>query len=949
MNTTVSPSVPRPRSRALLVVLALFAGHLSWLLTRWGPAGWQPWLGNLWVVVVCVAAIGLIVRALPGRPQPERRGWRWVVAGLLAYVWGAAGWAGLELLTRTPPFPSVADLGYLLVAPCLAVAIFSFPRPALSRVAAWTLGLDLLVFLVAVGSWFWALLVVPALAADGSLLARGLAGLYPLLDLLLLTLLMEMALRGPSPPYLRWLGAAVASYACGDLIFALLTSQNRYQTGDLVDLCWPLAAVLCAVAVQTPVPVRSVPVGSVPVGAGAAEPPAASWLSRAGPALSFVLPYGAALTSAGFLVWCLENAPALAPLALVSMLLVTLLVAARQTLAWHEAQGLRLDLQRINASLEEQVRERTLEIRATFEGGLLSLGTALEARDFETAGHTERVVKWAHALGQALQLSAAELDSLVEGAYLHDLGKLAVPDQILLKPGKLTPEEWTVMQSHAARGHALAARLPHLSAGALDVIRHHHERWDGGGYPFGLSGQTIPRLARLFAVCDVYDALTSVRPYKAAWSAEAARAELQAQAGRHFDPESVQAFLTLDLDCVLTQGSPQPAAQEAQSRFEHRLQDHTRGLNEALGDAETLLTLARLSALPHSVERITRDVLSTLASAVAFDWGALMRADQDGIRSEVMWQVYALRPSPALPETIALPRGEGLIWSAIESGASLFIQNYADQPAANPQFVRQVQSVAFLPLVAAESEAVLMVVRAGSAEPWTPREQALLEAASRTLSTACQRASHLAALQRLARTDALTGLLSRRALEDDLQDRLRSAAASPDAGLDADPAPEAQGPVGLLLLDLGGFKTVNAAQGHPAGDEALRTVARILSQTFGPPVYRLGGDEFALLITPCSPEALAQAAQQARCAVKLALCPAFLGLSVHVGVASSVPCNGDQGSAGPGGPSTVEGLLHAADLQLSGEKAASRHAARPGLPHAEVAGLPGAESGAPYR
>lgn len=185
------------------------------------------------------------------------------------------------------------------------------------------------------------------------------------------------------------------------------------------------------------------------------------------------------------------------------------------------------------------------ELRQTLEGSLLTLGVALEARDLETSGHTERVVALSRALGSALGLSENQLTDLRYGAYLHDIGKLAVPDAILLKPGKLEPGEWKLMKAHSIRGFELAQRIPSLSRGALEVIRHHHEHWDGAGYPDGISGEAIPLLARVFAVCDVYDALTSERPYKRAWSPQAALAEIGAQADRQFDPRVARTFARL--------------------------------------------------------------------------------------------------------------------------------------------------------------------------------------------------------------------------------------------------------------------------------------------------------------------------------------------------------------------------------------------------------------------
>jgi diguanylate cyclase (GGDEF)-like protein len=194
-------------------------------------------------------------------------------------------------------------------------------------------------------------------------------------------------------------------------------------------------------------------------------------------------------------------------------------------------------------------RVRVLEeIRGTLEGGLLTLGLALEARDLETKGHTERVVHLAETLGQQMGLSADSLEALRQGAYLHDIGKLSVPDSILLKPGRLDALEWKTMQGHVMQGHEIASRIPSLSNGALEVIRGHHERWDGTGYPDRHAGDEIPLLARIFAVCDVFDALQSARSYKQAWTRTQALEEICRQSGKQFDPTVVRAFIELNLD-----------------------------------------------------------------------------------------------------------------------------------------------------------------------------------------------------------------------------------------------------------------------------------------------------------------------------------------------------------------------------------------------------------------
>ena len=182
----------------------------------------------------------------------------------------------------------------------------------------------------------------------------------------------------------------------------------------------------------------------------------------------------------------------------------------------------------------------------TLERSLLVLGRALEVRNLETAGHTQRVVRLAEQLGHSLDLSKKQLEALRQGAYLHDIGKLCISDSILLKPDKLSTGERALMEKHAEQGFEMAAFIPGVTLGALDVIRHHHEWWDGSGYPQSLVAEEIPLLARIFSVCDVYDALISARPYKAPWMPEKAAQELWRQRGSQFDPTVVEAFLTLE-------------------------------------------------------------------------------------------------------------------------------------------------------------------------------------------------------------------------------------------------------------------------------------------------------------------------------------------------------------------------------------------------------------------
>ena len=194
---------------------------------------------------------------------------------------------------------------------------------------------------------------------------------------------------------------------------------------------------------------------------------------------------------------------------------------------------------------EENAQEAQRVALTAREDAIRSLGLAVENRDSEVKGHTDRVTDLALRIGGAMGLDEAQLNALRWGAYLHDVGKISIPDAILHKPARLSESEWQVMKTHAQTGYSFAEKLTFLPPETLQTVLHHHERWAGGGYPANKRGEDIPLLARIFSVCDVYDALTSKRPYKAPWSHEAAVAEIKAQAGEQFDPAVVEAFLSI--------------------------------------------------------------------------------------------------------------------------------------------------------------------------------------------------------------------------------------------------------------------------------------------------------------------------------------------------------------------------------------------------------------------
>jgi putative two-component system response regulator len=184
------------------------------------------------------------------------------------------------------------------------------------------------------------------------------------------------------------------------------------------------------------------------------------------------------------------------------------------------------------------------------EAIFFALAQAVEQRDSQTAGHCERLAFISVAMGIVTGLDRGELLTLYRGGYMHDIGKVGIPDAILFKAGKLTMEEWEVMQTHTTRGVEICGHLKSL-APVLPLIRHHHERWDGSGYPDGLAGEEIPLLARLLQVADIYDALTSPRPYKKAYSPAKALRTIREETERGWrDPWVVELFFRLHKDVI---------------------------------------------------------------------------------------------------------------------------------------------------------------------------------------------------------------------------------------------------------------------------------------------------------------------------------------------------------------------------------------------------------------
>ncbi len=212
--------------------------------------------------------------------------------------------------------------------------------------------------------------------------------------------------------------------------------------------------------------------------------------------------------------------------------------------ALQDSHNYQQNLEQVVTARTEMLRQAMENLEHSYDVTLEALGDALDLKDSETEGHSKRVTAYTIALARAMGISPSQIKIIARGAFLHDIGKMAIPDDILRKPGKLTAEEQVVMREHCSRGYHMLRKIPFLSE-AAEIVFSHQEHFDGSGYPSGLAGGEIPIGSRIFAIADTLDAITSDRPYRKARSFDTAREEILSHSGTQFDPNVVEVFLKI--------------------------------------------------------------------------------------------------------------------------------------------------------------------------------------------------------------------------------------------------------------------------------------------------------------------------------------------------------------------------------------------------------------------
>jgi diguanylate cyclase (GGDEF)-like protein len=531
--------------------------------------------------------------------------------------------------------------------------------------------------------------------------------------------------------------------------------------------------------------------------------------------------------------------------------------------------GAQLSLAVRNARLYDNVRRLHL-------GNLRALSSALTAKDYYTLGHTTRVAVYAVLLAKELGLPDKTVQQVEEIAYLHDIGKIAVSDRVLLKPGALSDEEWELMRQHPSVSAEIIEPL--LEAPLVAAVRHHHERYDGRGYPDGLAGSDIPELARLLCVVDCYDAMSSRRVYRRALTFRECVAELQRCRGTQFDPGMVDAMLRMLRRLARQQRRAAAAAAAAAALVPAR--DHALVSESA---DERCREYRAIQAILSTVRASHPDV-QRLVTEVAID---------DRRRAVIV-------DAETRPE-LRIPLGDTGFSDDLELDAFAGRRQSATIVTVDTRGTW----IASAAPVRDEHGAVVALVSAGSSPLGVDR----LAGVSTDVSETFAGLAHSAAL-RVSRaeidaiTDSLTGLYNHR----HLQERLAVEVAL---------ANETGEPLALLFADLDRFKQFNDRRGHTEGDEALRELARIVSGSIrsSDVAARYGGDQFAVVLHGGGLDVAVDVAERIRTRVEQArLMGDRRRLTVSVGIAVL----GD-------GLSGKDELLQRADEALAAAKLGGRN------------------------
>ncbi|HYE66044.1 MAG TPA: diguanylate cyclase [Pyrinomonadaceae bacterium] len=542
-----------------------------------------------------------------------------------------------------------------------------------------------------------------------------------------------------------------------------------------------------------------------------------------------------------------------------------------------------------------------------------ALATAIDAKDQTTHCHVRRVQIYAAGLGKVLGLSDNEIEALKAGALLHDVGKLAVPDHILNKPGRLTAAEFEKMKIHTIVGAEILGRVE-FPYPVVPIVRHHHEQWDGHGYPDGLRGEEIPITARIISVVDCFDSVREDRPFRRGMTREEASALLRRGAGTHFDPKIVDLFLEhlprfdaeiaaqgLDQQIHFSGSEPRAHNQGDISRSRERASSMAYDqIKNAHREVYALYEIARTFGSSLDVEDTLSILVNKVGHIVPFDTCIVYLYDE--LKAYATAAHVAGKNADVLRDRCVAP-GEGVTGFALSNRRAINrIHPGLDFAGLQLASGSEYRAMAALPLVKDEQLLGALSVYSMELSDYTDDHMRLLETVTRLASDALANAMHHAEAESNALTDPLTGLPNARCMYMRFEQ-------------EASRARRTRRPFQVVMLDLDGFKQVNDTFGHQVGDQMLREVARILQTQLREYDFlaRYAGDEFVAILQDLESDQVEELSGRIEKAV------AQFALRVHPAGQARVGISIGSSTYGVHGE-TLDQLLIAADQEMYSAK-----------------------------
>ncbi|MCA1574296.1 MAG: diguanylate cyclase [Acidobacteria bacterium] len=606
-----------------------------------------------------------------------------------------------------------------------------------------------------------------------------------------------------------------------------------------------------------------------------------------------------------------------------AFILLGLLITAMVHLLYRFNEKRLNEVRRAEAENRRHVEEMANIHMNTIE----SLAIAIDAKDQTTHGHVRRTQIYASEMGKLCKVDGPELQALFAGALLHDIGKLAVPEYILNKPGKLTEAEFAKMKIHPTVGGDILRRV-NFPYPVEDIVRYHHEKWDGSGYPKGLKGEAIPLVARIISVVDFYDATRCDRPYRKGMKREDSLGLLRGMAGSAFDPRVVDKFIEhvekfdrlIDAEDIQEQVPAETAAHdhdyETKTKPDAGLASNLvgtadddqagfRSITEAQREVFALHEIAQTIGSSLNLNDTVTLISNKLRAIVPFDTCIIFVVDEKSGKAVAAHVVG--EDAPAFAQR-RMNVGDGITGWVIANARSMCNASpELDLVGVSEELSKSYKGVLVSPLLREDGAFGALTLYSKSRTSYTTEHVRLLESVCQHASTALNNALTFEKTKESALVDSLTNLPNARAFYMMLEQRLAECQRMSNESL------------AVLSMDLDDFKAINDQYGHAIGDRVLASIAAVMRKELRQMdiLTRYAGDEFVAIMPMASSSMAQSVCERMRSAVETQKFSVRPGTVVHVGISMGIACFPDQGG-------TTEELLTAAARKMQTDKHARK-------------------------